>query len=82
MQNKKIVFGLQWIPIFTRMTQIEKKESGVNPSARYFNKKNSLNIASIEDISSMKVIAIIQRGIKKDFSEVILIVKRNAISRG
>ena len=44
-------------------------------------KKDSLNIASMEDISSMKVIAIIQRGTKKDFSEAILIVKRNAISR-
>ncbi len=43
-------------------------------------KKDSLNIASMEDISSMKVIAIIQRGTKKDFSEVILIVRRNAIS--
>jgi len=30
-------------------------------------KKNNLSIASVEDISTMKMISIIQRGLKKDF---------------
>ena len=39
-------------------------------------KKNSLNIASIEDISAMKVIAIIQRGTKKDFIDLWAIIRQ------
>jgi len=43
-------------------------------------KKNSLNIASIEDISAMKVIAIIQRGTKKDFIDLWAIIRQTEYS--
>jgi predicted nucleotidyltransferase component of viral defense system len=43
-------------------------------------KKDSLNIASIEDISAMKVIAIIQRGTKKDFIDLWTIMKEKKYS--
>jgi len=43
-------------------------------------KKDNLNIASIEDISAMKVIAIIQRGTKKDFIDLWTIMKEKKYS--
>jgi len=42
--------------------------------------KNGLNVASIEDISAMKVIAIIQRGSKKDFIDLWAIIKEKQYS--
>jgi len=41
---------------------------------------NNVNIASIEDISLMKVIAIIQRGTKKDFIDLWTIMKEKKYS--
>lgn len=43
-------------------------------------KKDGLYIASLEDILSMKVIAIIQRGTKKDFIDLWTIIKENKYS--
>jgi len=43
-------------------------------------KKDRLNIASIEDILTMKVIAIIQRGTKKDFIDLWTIMKEKKYS--
>lgn len=42
--------------------------------------KNGLSIASVEDISAMKVISLIQRGLKKDFVDLWAIIKQTEYS--
>jgi len=43
-------------------------------------KKNNLSIASVEDISTMKMISIIQRGLKKDFIDLWTIIRETEYS--
>jgi len=42
--------------------------------------KNGLGVASVEDISAMKVISIIQRGLKKDFVDLWVIIRQTEYS--
>jgi len=42
--------------------------------------ENGLNIASIEDIAAMKVISIMQRGLKKDFIDLWAVIKEKEYS--
>ena len=41
---------------------------------------NNLGVASVEDISAMKVISIIQRGLKKDFVDLWVIIRQTEYS--
>ncbi|PIY33043.1 MAG: hypothetical protein COZ07_03605 [Candidatus Infernicultor aquiphilus] len=41
---------------------------------------NSLSVASVEDISAMKMISIIQRGLKKDFVDLWAIIRQTEYS--
>ena len=42
--------------------------------------KNGLSVASVEDISAMKVISLIQRGLKKDFVDLWAIIRQTEYS--
>lgn len=50
------------------------------PLLKPFISENDIKIASIEDISAMKVISIVQRGLKKDFIDLWTIIKETGYS--
>jgi len=50
------------------------------PLIRPLLSKNGIQIASIEDISAMKLISIVQRGLKKDFIDLWTIIKESEYS--
>ncbi|MBU4227252.1 hypothetical protein KJ813_02335 [bacterium] len=49
------------------LTILSKKQIEILETLKKSILLNSLSIASVEDISAMKVISLIQRGLKKDF---------------
>jgi DNA-binding CsgD family transcriptional regulator len=51
------------------LTILSKKQIEILETLKKSILLNSLSIASVEDISAMKVISLIQRGLKKDFKE-------------
>ena len=42
---------------------------------------NYLNLASVEDIAAMKLVAIVQRGIQRDFIDLYFLIKRLGLAR-
>src|SRR5665648_1177424 len=61
-------------------TILSKKQIEVLETLKRSDLLNNLSIASVEDISAMKVISIIQRGLKKDFIDLWAIIRQTEYS--
>lgn len=62
------------------LTILSKKQIEILETLKRSDLLNNLGVASVEDISAMKVISIIQRGLKKDFVDLWVIIRQTEYS--
>ena len=62
------------------LTILSKEQTEISEALKRSELLNNLSVASIEDISAMKVISIIQRGLKKDFVDLWVIIRQTEYS--
>ena len=62
------------------LTILSKEQTEISEALKRSELLNNLSVASVEDISAMKVISIIQRGLKKDFVDLWVIIRQTEYS--
>ena len=62
------------------LTILSKEQTEISEALKRSELLNNLSVASVEDISAMKVISLIQRGLKKDFVDLWAIIRQTKYS--
>lgn len=62
------------------LTILSKEQTEISEALKRSELLNNLSVASVEDISAMKVISLIQRGLKKDFVDLWAIIRQTEYS--